>query len=261
MARAEGYGQARKTVNQEEVSAATKDVGDLQLAVANLSISGVVVDANDSPVAGAQIGAYGEGQPDNYGIRTDSQGKFTIKGVCEGSIRISANTNGTPQTYGSAQTVGGATDVKIVVSSRGTSSRPVAKPIRSLKGKPLPDLKTLGVQTADPNGKPLLVCLIEMDQRPSRRCLTDLAKKTEALVAKGVAVAVVQVSKADLSQYQDWLKTNQVGWPIRTVEADFEAARASWGVKALPWLILTDKDRVVKAEGFAITDLDKLLEN
>ncbi len=260
MVRAEGFGQTRTTVNQEEVSASPKDLGDLQLAVANLSVSGVVVDSNDVPLAGVQVSTYGEGQPEQHGLRTDSNGRFVLK-ACEGVVRISANTNGTPQMYGSAQTTGGATDVKIVVSSRGTSSRAVARPIRSLKGKSLPDLKTLGVQTPDVSGKPLLVCLIEMDQRPSRRCLADLAKKAETLAAKGVSVAVVQVSKADLGQYQDWLKTNQVSWPIRTVEADFEAVWASWGVKALPWLVLTDSQHTVKAEGFAITDLGTLVED
>ena len=35
---------------------------------------------------------------------------------------------------------------------------------------------------------------------------------------------------------------------------------AAWGVQSLPWLILTDKDRVVRAEGFQLAELDKKLQ-
>ena len=31
----------------------------------------------------------------------------------------------------------------------------------------------------------------------------------------------------------------------------------SWGVHALPWLILTDKEHIVQAEGFGIKEQDE----
>jgi len=36
--------------------------------------------------------------------------------------------------------------------------------------------------------------------------------------------------------------------------------RLAWGVKSLPWLILTDKKHVVAAEGFSIIDLDAKID-
>ena len=30
-----------------------------------------------------------------------------------------------------------------------------------------------------------------------------------------------------------------------------------WDIRALPWLILMDSDRIVRAEGFAVTELDQ----
>jgi len=33
--------------------------------------------------------------------------------------------------------------------------------------------------------------------------------------------------------------------------------RFAWGVKSLPWLILTDKEHIVRAEGFNINELDE----
>ena len=260
MANAEGFGQTRKTVEQDEAVAGIKDVGDIQLALANLSITGVVVDVNDIPVADASINAYGEGQPEMvraYTIGTDAQGRFTIKGVCEGPIQISASIARPQEMSGSVRTEGGATDVKIVVRDRSTSTRFVPKPIPSLRNKPMPDLKTLGVLVSDANDKPTLVCFCDIEQRPSRRCLSELARKGEALAAKGVQTVVVQTSKADLSQYKDWLKTNQVTMPIRVVVGDFEAKKLAWGVKALPWLILTDKGHKVTAEGFGIDELEE----
>ena len=34
----------------------------------------------------------------------------------------------------------------------------------------------------------------------------------------------------------------------------------SWGVRAQPWLILTDKEHVVRAEGFSVDELDDKIE-
>jgi hypothetical protein len=36
-----------------------------------------------------------------------------------------------------------------------------------------------------------------------------------------------------------------------------EETKLNWGVKSLPWLILTDKNHVVTAEGFSINELDE----
>jgi hypothetical protein len=33
--------------------------------------------------------------------------------------------------------------------------------------------------------------------------------------------------------------------------------RLSWGIQSLTWLILTDKNHVVTAEGFAVNELDE----
>jgi hypothetical protein len=42
---------------------------------------------------------------------------------------------------------------------------------------------------------------------------------------------------------------------ISIVQADAEAIKYSWGVRSLPWLILTDHRGVVRAEGFALDEL------
>ncbi|MHC4489383.1 MAG: hypothetical protein ACYS9C_12915 [Planctomycetota bacterium] len=40
-----------------------------------------------------------------------------------------------------------------------------------------------------------------------------------------------------------------------------EKTRFTWGIQALPWLILTDKQHVVTAEGFTLTELNEKLSS
>jgi len=39
------------------------------------------------------------------------------------------------------------------------------------------------------------------------------------------------------------------------IQGDEEKIRFTWGVKFLPWLILTDKQHIVQADGFSINEL------
>jgi len=134
--------------------------------------------------------------------------------------------------------------------------RGVREPI-SLVGKPLPSLAGLCKDLSEigAEGKPLLLYFLDIEQRPSRRLLPDLARTVEKLAGKGVSVVVIQTSKVDLKQYEDWLKTNQITFPVHTIEGDFETKKVQWGVKALPWLILTDNGHIVVAEGFSVNEL------
>jgi hypothetical protein len=128
----------------------------------------------------------------------------------------------------------------------------------SLLDTPLPALTDLSkdlsrVQTGD---KPLLVCLCDIQQRPSRQCLSRLSKKVSVLSAKGLAIVVVQVSRVDPKRYQALLKDMRIDLPIHMREGDFNVKKAAWAVKGLPWLILTDKNHVVRAEGLNLNELE-----
>ena len=131
---------------------------------------------------------------------------------------------------------------------------------RSLVGKPLLDLKGLGLTPADANDKPLLVCFIDVEQRPSRNTVVQLAKQAEPLQQKGLVIVAVQASPMDEAALKAWAKENNVPFPIGMVGADEEKTRFAWGVKALPWLTLTDKDHIVRAEGFALDELGRKIE-
>jgi hypothetical protein len=90
--------------------------------------------------------------------------------------------------------------------------------------------------------------------------MLQLAKQEEALKEKGVTVVTVQASPVDEATLKEWTRENTIAFPVGMIRGDEEKTRLAWGVKALPWLIVVDKERVVRAEGFAISELDKHLE-
>jgi hypothetical protein len=250
-----GHDFARKDFKLEPIT----------LAIADQSVSGVVVDANDKPISGAFLWTDGRGQP-NYNVRTDAEGKFTINEVCTGDLRIFATVRGETQLRGYAGTQGGATNVRIVVTEKPSPDRQrfVPKSPPSLVGRALPELKDIKIELSpvDAHDKMILVCFWDMDQRPSRHCVTQLAKQAEQLKEKGVTVVAVQASKIDQDKLDKWVKDFKIPFPIGMVQGDQEKVRFSWGIKSLPWLILTDTKHVIQAEGFGVNELDdKLKQN
>jgi hypothetical protein len=221
------------------------------------------MDDDDKPVAGARISCYGDNQPHRNTI-TDTEGKFTLENVCAGQIRISANKSGSmqPRLYGSIETEGGATDVRVVISQRSTSTRYQPKRPASLIGRALPDLKDLNVNVspADLNNKMILVCFWDMQQRPSRYYIRQVAKEAYRLKQKGIVVVAVQASKIDQNILDEWVKKYKIPFAIGMVQTDTEKAKFKWGFRSLPWMILTDANHVVSSNGFSLNELNKKIE-
>ncbi len=257
---AAGFGPKGYTrIKPEGQPGAAVDVGTITLPPADQSLSGVVVDANGQPAPHVPIsinGVAGEVQHPDKSTATNERGEFTFTRICRGVIRIQASFGSSPGGAGYVRTVIPCEPVKIILG-KDLSRTPEA----SIKGKPLPSLAGLSKDLAEArtDGSPLLVCLCDLEQRPSRQCLVDLAKQADKLTAKAIRVVVVQTSKVDLKQYEAFLRANGIAFPIHTIEGDFEAMRSTWGAKSLPWLILTDKDLVVTGEGFAAAELGKPL--
>jgi len=114
----------------------------------------------------------------------------------------------------------------------------------------------------DPNqtkGKMILVCFFDMDQRPSRNCMRQLNSKAKDLKTKGVFVVAVHASKVDDNKLRLWVQKYNINFPVGMIKADAPKTRIAWGVRSLPWLILTDTQHVVIAEGFSLAELDEKL--
>jgi protocatechuate 3,4-dioxygenase beta subunit len=253
-----GYGQKNTGFNAEDAINNRLDIGKITLLPANLTVSGVVVDNTGKPVANVRVSVSGDNQPAQYDITTDVEGKFTAK-ACKGTIQISAylNQGGSPTLFGNVSAEGGATDVRIVISSSSSTSSTQRQPL-PLIGKQLPELKDLAIPSLpDTAGKMVLVCFFDYEQRPSRNCIMQLNTRAQELKTKGIELIIVQASKIDKAQLDKWLKENNISFPVGMLEKDEEQTRFSWGVKALPWLILTDKSHKVITEGFALSELDE----
>jgi hypothetical protein len=69
-----------------------------------------------------------------------------------------------------------------------------------LVGKPLPELQSAGVELpADANDRMLLVCLWDVNQRPSRHCVSQLVQQAAQLRDKGVLVVALQAAKTKIT--------------------------------------------------------------
>ena len=127
-----------------------------------------------------------------------------------------------------------------------------------LIGRALPgfDGIKINLATDQTKNKMMLICFFDMNQRPSRNYIMQLAKQAEALTQKGVCLIAVQASKTDENALHKWISENNVNLPLGMIQDNEECVRFDWAVLSLPWLILTDRKHVVTAEGFGLDELN-----
>jgi hypothetical protein len=132
----------------------------------------------------------------------------------------------------------------------------------SLMDKPLPSLEKLGAKLgpAQVGNKRILVCFWDMNQRPSRNCVHRLDRKARLLSGEGVFVVLVEAGSADDVALKDWVRKQKITLPIGRIREKVDEALRNWGVRSLPWLILTDKKHIVRAGGFGIEELDEIMK-
>jgi hypothetical protein len=58
----------------------------------------------------------------------------------------------------------------------------------------------------------------------------------------------------------DWVKKYNIPFAVGMIAGDEEKTRFEWRVKSLPWLILTDRKHIVRAEGFGLSELDEKIK-
>jgi protocatechuate 3,4-dioxygenase beta subunit len=115
-ATAKGYGTQDVSLHASRLTPDRQDVGQFKLPLADLSISGIVVDEEGKPVADATVHIFDGSLPRHGEVRTDAEGKFTIQGVPAGPSLLVARTRGPTYLHGSIRANGGATGARIVVS-------------------------------------------------------------------------------------------------------------------------------------------------
>lgn len=254
ISKAKGFGTGRQEVEFDS-DATEVDVKDIILQIADQKVTGQVVDIDGKGLADVQLHCYGgSGQP-NINTKTDADGNFVLENICAGEINITANYRiGQEYRHGNVRTEGGAEDVKVIVTSRGGSQQFVPKKAPSLVGKPLPDLTACGVTVPD-DAASVLVFAWDMNQRPSRHFIKQFNAKAEMLKAKGVTVVLVQAAPVEQEKLDAWLGENSIAYPCGVIGEKVEDMKFKMGVQGLPWLILTDGEQKVIAEGFSVDEL------
>jgi hypothetical protein len=127
--------------------------------------------------------------------------------------------------------------------------------------KSLPDLKDLGINLSpsDVNDKKILVCFFDYQQRPSRNYILQMSKRAQELKMKDVIFVAVQASKIEQAKLDEWIEENEISFLVGMIQNGEEKTLLAWGVKSLPWLILTDIKHIVTAEGFNLDELNEKL--
>ena len=88
----------------------------------------------------------------------------------------------------------------------------------------------------------------------------QLNKKTQELAANDIVVLAVQVSKIDKAALDEWIKEQKIPFPVGIIQADEEKTHFTWGIRSLPWLILTNKNHIISSNGFSLGELDSKIQ-
>jgi hypothetical protein len=131
-----------------------------------------------------------------------------------------------------------------------------------LTGRSLPRFNVAQIDAAVENakGKRILLCFWDVGQRPSRNCFQQLAKERDALESKGVSIIPVHIATGGDRPAEEWLEKNHIPLLTETLGDNRAQARQIWGVDVLPWLVLTDNNHNVTAEGFPLSELNQKLD-
>jgi len=128
-----------------------------------------------------------------------------------------------------------------------------------LMGKRLPEPENIRNidNLKQAQGKPTLICFWDMNQRPSRNLIVELGKRQNKLTAKDIAVCLIHTSNIKPAKLKEWLDNQNVQFVCGNIENDAKEVLIRWGVRAQPWLILTNEKGIVRAEGFSLDQLDE----
>ncbi len=143
------------------------------------------MDSEGKPAVRVPIFLKGKGQPNRFST-TNEKGEFIVRRICNGPLRIQANYPSFPGGAGFLKARGQDDNVKIILDQERVHVEE-----KILLGRKIPNLNDMGLKDLkieipadDSNSKMILVCFWDMEQRPSRSCIIQLAKKAQELKQK-----------------------------------------------------------------------------
>jgi protocatechuate 3,4-dioxygenase beta subunit len=193
---------------------------------------------------------------------TDAEGRFRVEHLTTQIRAVQDQPGFVPRSWkvshgDNSETIvfdgdGATKDIELVV-------RPGLADAPPLTGNSLPGFNGIALDLAPEQiqGKRVLVCFFDWEQRPSRNCLLQLARQASGLQEKGVAIVAVHVTRNNEAGLRQWVADSKIPFPVGMIQGDREEVLFTWSAKSLPWLVLTDANHIVTAEGFAPNELDR----
>ena len=140
-----------------------------------------------------------------------------------------------------------------------------SKKIKVGQRLPLEDID-INFSLEELEGKKILLCLWDMEQRPSRNCITQLSQKADELKEKNVNVIAVHTSEIDQATLNDWMKEYNIPFLTGTLKSkpssesiiESKIIPNNWETESLPRLILTDSKHNISNLDFSPNDLDEI---
>ncbi|MFH1716000.1 MAG: hypothetical protein ABIF19_01505 [Planctomycetota bacterium] len=123
--------------------------------------------------------------------------------------------------------------------------------------KAVPDLRELElkIKPTQTKGKKILLCFCDLAQPASQKYVLDLNEEAGRIESQGVIVAVLHCSKVNPGFADSWVRSNRVRLPVGKLPDVVPQVLRAWRVEKLPWLVMTDCDHIVIAEGFSQKEL------
>jgi len=238
---------------------------DMKLTPLDAFISGVVVDRHDQPAAhkpvfiGRALGAS-----TGNATTTDEQGRFKVKRIPEGPVTVQVDFGQGPDAAYVYAHTGDHVRIRL-----GQHSEQYIPPT-SLVGQTLPDLSSLeiGFDPDRTKNKKTLVCFVDVTQHASQSAIRYLNRIQYDLKQRNAALVCVQVTPFDEEAFNAWKKDNKIRLPVAVPPGDAwwndkkklinlqspdnrqDVLSQKWGVRSLPWMILTDENQNIMATGF-----------
>jgi len=125
-----------------------------------------------------------------------------------------------------------------------------------IKTLPKFDVFDLKLEPDETKDKIILLCFVDIKQASQKYAFT-LAERASKLAEKDVLVIFVDAAGSEKKQIDNWAKQHSIKVPIgRLFKELLKEIRQAWGIEALPRPVLTDRNHVIVAEGFALEELE-----
>ncbi|MBW7990640.1 MAG: hypothetical protein FVQ84_11585 [Planctomycetes bacterium] len=269
------FAPTRYTLEKPMLPGEEVTIPNMQLVNLDAFISGVVLDENDNPVARQPVfvGSDSGGTHIGKGTSTDEQGRFKFKRIPEGPVTLQSGFGqGSDAAYIYAHS---RDNVPIKLGNHFKNYFPPS----SLVGSQLPDLRILemGFDYKGFKNKKNLVVFVDYINRSSQIAFNSLKRRQLELRRRNVEIVCIQVTPVDEGDFAEWKKENRISFPVYILPGQpgrdgknnpiiskqapkiMNTLRREWGLRSLPWTILTDENQKILATGLNIHRISSMV--